>query len=103
MDIDKLVTKEASSVQDWVNIQVMFRFLEGHIKMMINKETRKPSHFKAKLEKQRKKKEDEDIEEEKKMSEDSSFGRMQRANNSDMEEEKIAMDEKYVDQEPMQK
>lgn len=48
MDIDKLVTKEAESVQDWQNIKVMFTFLEGHIKMMINKEKRKPTHFKNK-------------------------------------------------------
>jgi len=45
MDIDKLVTKEARSVQDWTNIRLMFTFLEGHMKMMINKERKKPSHF----------------------------------------------------------
>lgn len=50
-NIDKLVTNEAESIQDWTNLRVLFKFLEGHMKMMINKEDRKPSHFKAKLEK----------------------------------------------------
>ena len=50
-NIDKLVTNEAESIQDWANLRVLFKFLEGHMKMMINKEDRKPSHFKAKLEK----------------------------------------------------
>lgn len=45
-NIDKLISKDASQIQDWTNLKLLFKFLEGHIKMMINKEARKPSHFK---------------------------------------------------------
>ena len=48
MSIDKLVSKQADCVQDWVNMKVMFTFLEGHMKMMINKEKKKPNMFKNK-------------------------------------------------------
>lgn len=46
LQIDKMITKEATSIQDWKNLKIMFKFLEGHVKMMITKEQKKPSHFK---------------------------------------------------------
>jgi hypothetical protein len=45
-NIDKLISKDASQIQDWANLKLLFKFLEGHIKMMITKEKRKPTHFK---------------------------------------------------------
>ena len=45
-NIDKLISKEATELQDWTNLKLLFKFLEGHLKMMINKEVKKPSHFK---------------------------------------------------------
>jgi hypothetical protein len=45
-NIDKLISKDASQIQDWKNLKTLFKFLEGHTKMMINKEVKKPSHFK---------------------------------------------------------
>lgn len=38
MQIDKLISKDATQLQDWQNLKVMFKFLEGHVKMMIDKE-----------------------------------------------------------------
>jgi hypothetical protein len=46
MLIDDMITKEAQTIQEWANIKLMFKFLEGHLKMMINKEVKKPTHFK---------------------------------------------------------
>jgi hypothetical protein len=43
--IDKLITQKAENLQDWKNLSVLFKFLEGHIKMMIVKETKKPTKF----------------------------------------------------------
>lgn len=36
--IDKLITSESQDLQDWKSLEVLFKFLQGHIKMMINKE-----------------------------------------------------------------
>lgn len=51
--IDKLISVEAQDIQDWKSLEVLFRFLQGHTKMMINKETNKPYHFKKKSNKNR--------------------------------------------------
>jgi len=36
--IDKLISQEATDIQDWKSLEALFQFLQGHIKMMINKE-----------------------------------------------------------------
>lgn len=46
MKVDKYISKDAEDLQDWKNLRVMFKFLETHIRSMINKETHKPKHFK---------------------------------------------------------
>lgn len=43
-----MITKDAQNIQEWVNLKLMFKFLESHIKMMINKENKRPTHFKDK-------------------------------------------------------
>ena len=48
MLIDTMITKDAQNIQEWVNLKLMFKFLESHIKMMINKENKRPTHFKDK-------------------------------------------------------
>ena len=48
MTIDRLITKEAEEIQDWANLKIIFKFLQGHINMMMNKEKKKPVHFKPK-------------------------------------------------------
>ena len=48
--IDKLITQKAENLQDWKNLATLFKFLEGHIKMMIVKETKKPTKFKPEQE-----------------------------------------------------
>jgi formylmethanofuran dehydrogenase subunit E len=110
MDIDKLITKDAKSLQDWINLKIMFKFLEGHIKMMINKESRKATHFKKKVadvEPVKKSEYDQDMEEDKeedkeervedfqknKKNGDNYFGRKM----DDLEEEKIEQHPIYKD------
>lgn len=44
--IDKLLTNDSKNLQDWKSLEMLFKFLQGHVKVMINKEKKKPSKFK---------------------------------------------------------
>ena len=91
MDIDKLVTKEATSIQDWINVQNMFTFLESHMKMMINKERKKPSHFKSDEPKSLKRKPSVDDSPDSKSPQNNYFSKINNSGKDLIEEEKIDM------------
>ncbi len=47
MQVDEELIKQAKSIQDWQNIQVIFDFLHHHIGQMITREQKNPTKFKS--------------------------------------------------------
>lgn len=110
--VDKFISKKAEDLQDWANLKVLFNFLENHIKMMINKEQKKPSQFRHKPNRssaesyQNQPSLSKHYEEEKDMSVDfkhPNFEKRQNHQNKRFEEDKFEVNNMVYRQESMQR